>query len=34
MNYITLMVLVGIVLVFLILIVRYYLLYKKGLQED
>lgn len=34
MNYITLMVLVGIVLVFLILIVRYYLLYKKGLQGD
>jgi len=34
MNYVTLMVLVGIVMVFLILIVRYYLLYKKGLQGD
>jgi len=34
MNYVTIMVLVGVVVVFLILIVRYYLLYRKGLQGD
>lgn len=34
MNYVTLIVLLGVVVVFLILIVRYYLLYRKGLQGD
>jgi nitrogen fixation-related uncharacterized protein len=34
MNYVTIMVLVGVVVVFLILFVRYYLLYRKGLQGD
>jgi Na+-transporting methylmalonyl-CoA/oxaloacetate decarboxylase gamma subunit len=32
MNLVTLMVLLGLVVVFLVLIIRYYLLYKKGLD--